>query len=257
LGAEYRATLEQLPEKERRAYLEGDWDAFEGAVFRLLSGVHLVEPAPIPDHWPRFRAMDWGFAKPFCVLWGAVDDAGHIHLYREWYGVAKDGRGGFIANEGARLEPAVVAERIAGIEQAARETCIGIADPACWAKGQGDHGGGPSIVEAMRAHGVHWQAGKNDRLQGKMQVHNRLHHDEHTPPALVIHQAACPHLVRTLPALEYDAHRVEDVDTDGEDHAYDALRYLLMARPWGPAPVKKPDGWRDRRATPARNWEWG
>ena len=44
--------------------------------------------------------------------------------------------------------------------------------------------------------------------------------------------STCTELIRTLPALQHDQTKAEDVDTDGEDHAPDALRYLCMARPW-------------------------
>lgn len=260
---DYGRRLEALPEADRRALLQGDWNAYEGSVFRL-DPIHLVSGKDIPAEWTRFRSMDWGYARPFAIYWYAIDYEGRAWVYREWYGVAKDGRGGFLANEGARIEPEKVAEKIALIEKDAKENeVIGIADPACWAKGQGDHGGGPSIIEAMQKHGVYWQKGKNDRLQGKMQVHQRLRYEQgedgrvlESPGLFVVHEA-CPHLVRTLPALEYDAHRIEDVDTDGEDHAYDSLRYFCMARPWAPAQKKKPDGWRDRQNTPSRTWEWG
>jgi len=115
----------------------------------------------------------------------------------------------------------------------------------------------------MLKHGVTWTPGKNDRLQGKLQVHQRLAYESGPDgrvleaPGLVIVKEACPHLVRTLPALEYDAHRVEDVDTDGEDHAYDSVRYFCMARPWAPRKAPKPDGWRERQNRVETNWEWG
>jgi hypothetical protein len=41
----------------------------------------------------------------------------------------------------------------------------------------------------------------------------------------------CPYTVRTIPALVSDSHKPEDVDSDGEDHAADALRYFVMSRP--------------------------
>ena len=53
----------------------------------------------------------------------------------------------------------------------------------------------------------------------------------------------CRALIRTLPALQHDANRPEDVDTDAEDHAPDECRYACMSRPWvsddqpKPAPV--------------------
>jgi hypothetical protein len=44
--------------------------------------------------------------------------------------------------------------------------------------------------------------------------------------------STCKDLIRTLPALQHDPNRPEDVDTEGEDHAPDALRYACMSRPY-------------------------
>jgi hypothetical protein len=47
--------------------------------------------------------------------------------------------------------------------------------------------------------------------------------------------------IRTIPLLQYDEHKVEDLDTDGEDHIADAWRYFLMSRPIKPRKAVKPD----------------
>ncbi|KKM16467.1 hypothetical protein LCGC14_1685580, partial [marine sediment metagenome] len=39
---------------------------------------------------------------------------------------------------------------------------------------------------------------------------------------------SCPNLTRTLPLLIADERNVEDLDTRGEDHGADALRYGLQ-----------------------------
>jgi hypothetical protein len=238
----YGAVLASLPEAERKALLEGDWDAYTGSVFKLEKGIHTWTWAQfkertgeeaIPDGWHVFRCMDWGYAKPYAVYWIAVDYGGRMFVFREMYGVAKDAKGAVKANEGVRQEPELVARKIKAIDKDVR--CDhGIADPACWAKGKGDYGGGPSIVEAMASHDVTWTAGKNDRIQGKMQLHQRLAHSKREWPMIVFIAEECPQAIRTIPALEYDEHHVEDVDSDGEDHAYDAIRYACMSRPLTP-----------------------
>jgi hypothetical protein len=83
--------------------------------------------------------------------------------------------------------------------------------------------------------GVPLQPGNNDRTAGKAKVHERLAWGEGSPPRLQVFRPApdgkggCPHLVREMPALVPDPHKPEDVDTLGSDHAYDALRYGLVA----------------------------
>lgn len=66
-----------------------------------------------------------------------------------------------------------------------------------------------------------------------MQVHERLRQRK------VVIFETCQNLIRTLPALTYSKRNVEDVDTDQEDHAYDAFRYMLMSRPISAYDVKK------------------
>ena len=50
------------------------------------------------------------------------------------------------------------------------------------------------------------------------------------PPRIEVFET-CTNLIHTLPAQVYDKIDVEDLDSDGEDHACDALRYGLMSLP--------------------------
>jgi hypothetical protein len=54
----------------------------------------------------------------------------------------------------------------------------------------------------------------------------------------------CPDFIRTIPALQHDPDKPEDLDTTAEDHAADEARYGCMSRPWVPmsaiAPKPKP-----------------
>ena len=276
LPESYRATLEQLPEAERAAFLDGNWDAFEGAVFRLTAGVTTHTWAQFkaatghdrpPAEWTRYRTMDWGLARPFAVIWYAVDYEGRAWAYREWYGIGKDGKGRPVPNEGARLLPEHVAKKIADIEREAGERDVqGFSGPDLWFGVRADYGvSGPKHAEVFAAHGVHFAKWDDSRVPGKAAVHARLHFEQDeagkvaSPPGLVLivdgaDQSTCHHGLRTLPALEYDKHRVEDVDSDGEDHWYDSLRGFCMARPWAPKKAKKADGWRERQASAGVDW---
>jgi hypothetical protein len=48
----------------------------------------------------------------------------------------------------------------------------------------------------------------------------------------------CKHTIRTLPLMMFDEHKVEDLDTDLEDHIADMLRYMVMARPIPPRQIE-------------------
>jgi hypothetical protein len=226
----YAKRLENLPEQERKAFLLGDWDVFIGQVFgEWKRDIHVVEPFEIPHDWPRWRAMDWGFTMPYCVKWYTCDYDGRIIVYREIYG-CKEGQ----ANTGTQETAREVARKVKRLEQG-EEISYGVADPACWSKTGHD---GPTIAEVFAEEGAYWNPADNDRLQGKMQVHQRLRGWGQGRPG-VVYFSTCTHSIRTLPELVYDELKVEDVDTDCEDHAYDTDRYSFMSRPWKPEHAKE------------------
>jgi hypothetical protein len=73
-----------------------------------------------------------------------------------------------------------------------------------------------------------------------MQCHYRLAFDENGFPMFYVFNN-CKHFIRTLPLLQYDEHKPEDLDTEGEDHIADEWRYMLMSRPIKPRVAMKPD----------------
>lgn len=225
-----------------RAWLEGDWSAVEGAFFDTWSEArHVVEPFTVPAHWTRFRSMDWGYAAPFSVGWWTVasdpHQAGSVTLprgcmvrYREWYGASAPGTG-------LRLSAEEVARGIKQREQNDKVT-MGVLDPSAFAES-----GGPSIGERMGREGVHFRAADNKRvaqrgaLGGWDQMRARLKGDKDNNPMLVCF-ATCRDSIRTIPVLQHDPDRAEDLDTTAEDHAADDWRYGCMSRPWvRPEPV--------------------
>ncbi len=237
IGEEYLFQLEQKPPALRNALLFGDWNAFEGQVFmewqdrpenyRDRLWTHVVEPFEIPLTWPRYMSFDHGYSKPFSAGWWAVDPRGKAYRYREWYG-CEPGR----ANVGLKLTPRQIAEGIWEREAFERENNLRIdriADPAIFDRSRGD-----SVAQLMEPRdgqmGVYFRPGENNRLSGKMEMHERLRFDAGGNPGMQVF-STCRDFIRTLPALPYSQRSVEDIDSDAEDHAYDEARYFLMARP--------------------------
>ena len=93
----------------------------------------------------------------------------------------------------------------------------------------------------MERERVYFEKGDHARMDGKMQVHHRLAFDDGGLPMLYVF-STCRHFIRTVPSLVYSPRDVEDVDTDGEDHIYDELRYVCMQNPIAPRvrTVKEP-----------------
>jgi len=89
----YVRRLQNLPEKKRQAYLEGNWDIYEGQAFEEFSlDIHVCEPFAIPAHWRRWRSCDNGYTDPFAWYWFAVSEDGVVYIYREFTRAAKDGK---------------------------------------------------------------------------------------------------------------------------------------------------------------------
>ncbi len=240
---EYVRKLEALPPKLRKAWLDGDWDIYEGQFFEEFADrpehyidrqwTHVIEPFEIPDGWRIYRSFDWGYAKPFSCAWWAVDYDGVVYRILELYGCTDT------PNEGVKWTPERVFAEIHRIETEHRwlrgKTIQGVADPAIW-----DAETGESIADVATRYRVYFDKGDHARLPGWMQVHYRLYFDDNGYPMMYVFKN-CKAFIRTMPLLQYDEHRVEDLDTDGEDHVADEVRYFLMTRPIKPRKAPIPE----------------
>lgn len=234
---DYIKQLDALPGKLRAAWRYGDWNIFEGQFFEEFADrpdhyqdrewTHVIAPFTPPRSWKLYRSYDWGYAKPFSCGWWAVDHDGRLYRILELYGCVKDA-----ANEGLKWTTDEQFEEIARIEREhpylAGRQIEGVADPSIWAED-----GGVSIATVAARKGVYFQPGDNARIPGWMQVHYRLRFNEHGIPMMYVFDT-CKAFVRTVPLLVYDDHRPEDVDTDGEDHVADEVRYMCMLNPINP-----------------------
>lgn len=245
-----------------KAWLLGDWSAIEGAFFdEWDTEKHVLDPFAIPDGWLRIGAFDWGSAKPFSMGWYAVaeDDyraptgveipCGAMVKYREWYG--KSG-----PNKGLKLTAEEIAE---GIKEREKDEYINyrVADPAIFSED-----GGPSHAERMSNSGVDFWPADNKRVsrKGAMggwdMMRSRLKGVDGVPMLYFFRN--CVDSIRTIPVIQHDEKKPEDLDTNAEDHAADETRYACMSRPWIPDAknIVTPnlDAW-GRRRVEAANWK--
>lgn len=233
---EYEARLQGLGSPELvRAWRDGDWEVVQGAFFsEFNSARHVIKPLALPSHWMRYRSMDWGSSTTFCVHWFAVSDGtldlfprAALVMYREWYGAAPKK-----FNVGLKMPAEAVGREIARLESR-EKVSFGVLDPSAFS-----HASGPSIAERLAAPGgVMFSPADNTRVgnRGAMggwdNVRARLQGDEDGRPMLYMFDT-CTGIIRTLPTMQHDAHKPEDMQTHGEDHAPDSLRYGCQARPW-------------------------
>lgn len=207
----YVTRLENLPERERRALLCGDWDAYEGQFFGEFSReVHTCRPFPLPKHWRIYRTLDYGLDM-LCCLWVAVDEFGRAVVYKELY------QPDLIVSAAARR-----IHEVNGNDEVYQT----LAPRDLWNRRQET---GRSAADIFADNGIHLTKTSNERVPGWLSVKEwlSLRADEQgrTVPGLRIFDG-CLNLIRTLPALQADEKNPSDVANEPHEltHAPDALR---------------------------------
>ena len=213
---EYERMLQSLPAVQRRQLLEGNWDVAEGAAFaEFTTDVHVIPPFELPTWWERVKGIDYGYAAESCCLWAAIDpDDKTIIIYRELYrkGLTGDALG----------------DTITEMEQNEIKSIPGVLDTAAWARTGYT---GPTIGETLVNKGHKLRRADKNRIAGKTQIHEQLRQREGAGrPRLQIF-SNCVNLIKELQGIPLSKTNPEDVDTKAADHAYDALRYMIMSRP--------------------------
>ena len=228
----YYASLESLPEQLKKAFLDGDWDIFKGQYFsEWRKEIHTCAPFNISADWMKFVCIDYGYSAPSAVYWCAVSPDGIVYVYRELY------KTGFTFS--------ALTKEIIAMTPYNEDIKYWVADPSCWIKGK-EKGNiamsGAEIMEDVykekmkelkQNRNLTLLKGINDRINGWRVVREYLKPIMKEDQVMAKLQVftTCQEFIRTVPSLVFDAIKVEDVDTDGEDHAGDSIRYGLMSRP--------------------------
>lgn len=258
---DYKQTLRTAAssEAELKAWLHGSWDIVAGGMFDdvWFPEIHVLDPFEVPNSWRIDRSFDWGSAKPFSVGWWAESDGSDVltekgwrstvrgDLYRinEWYGWSGK------PNKGTKMLASEVAKGI--IEREIKWKLHGRvkAGPADSSIYQTENGMclANDMAKSVRIggqmyKGVHWtRADKapGSRIAGWEQVRRMLKHampevnerGQRFPrekPGLFVFDT-CTQFLRTFPVLPRDEIKMDDVDTDAEDHIGDEVRYRVRS----------------------------
>ncbi len=247
----YLAKLKQLTdgnEMLEKAWLKGSWDLVMGGFFTDVwdPKIHHKNPFTIPTSWTAFRSFDWGSSKPwgvtYCFEANGIQSPdretdpslpyipkGSIIIPTELYGWTG------VPNEGDQAVSQTIAERTLAMDNAIQieygiRVDPGPADTSIW-----DVRDGVSIGNNLTSHGCNWSKaykGKGSRIAGWAIIRQMLSSakkQDREKPHLYLFSAA-QHHIRTLPLQQRDEKKPEDIDTDGEDHLMDSLRYALSRK---------------------------
>lgn len=212
----YIKMLNSLSDGLRQAWRDGNWDMLAGQYFSEFNrNIHVVSPFQIPEHWKRYRAIDYGLDCLACV-WVAVSEPGEHYVYREY------AKSDMIISEGAReICEATGDERIE----------YTVAPDDLWARSQET---ARSKADIFAENGLRLIKGNRNREAGWLAVKELLKikkTDLGNESKLKIFDN-CVNLIEYLPALQRDLKKPTDCMTEPHEitHLPDALRYYALQR---------------------------
>lgn len=225
-------------------------ESFEGQVYNeFRQDIHVVQPFAIPKEWTRVVGADHGYRNPAAWVWGAVDQDENIYIYREFYerewDIEEICKGKRDPETGKRTDPGVYhlnhGDKLEGI----------YIDPATKAK-RGTRGGAEfdQYAEHLPANWPLITANNRkeagiDRVKQYMKVSKK-----NGKPKIFIFNT-CENLISEIITYRYKELGVSRQGLENEkeepiknnDHACDALRYLVMSRP---EPVEVNQSWYEK-----------
>ena len=233
---DYVRVLEGLTGWQKRAWLDGDWDIAAGQYFtNFRREVHVVQDFDDTRAREWFCALDYGFAHFTVALLGCRDGDGNTfivdeHAERLW----------LPQRHAAAIRTMLGGHKIAGRKLVLEDLRRFVAGADVFSR-QGD---GTTVAQQYEKQGIRLRVANMDRLNGWAELMQGfgepdagLAPENRVKPTLFIH-SRCKRLVETLPVLQHDPNRPEDVlkvDADedgiGGDDAADALRYMVASRP--------------------------
>lgn len=219
------------------AYLKGDWGVVEGAALKNLKRkFHMIRPQFCCSSWPVYRAYDYGFSAPYFVFFYMVATGesstafnppkGSIILFSEIYGADED-------DHGLQEDVSITAKKIKMHQDLyfpGKQVKAGPADNSIFDKEQG-----PSIADKIKESVNEITFEKSNKSPGsrvlglgvvRAFIFNAIFF-RHEKPGLYI-TTHCVNGYSQLCDLQLDEKNVEDVDTEGNDHSWDVLRYLAL-----------------------------
>ena len=238
---EYVRVLQNLTGWQKRAWFDGDWDIAAGQFFTTFRReVHVVDQFDPTRAREWFCALDYGFTHYTVALLGCTDGDGNVfvvdeHAERLWLPQRHAA-----AIHAMLARHRVIAERGVRSAESPRTRPLEISDLKRFVAGAdvfSKQSDGTTVAAQYAKHGIKLTCANTDRINGWAEILQRLGDvDAGIRPTLFIHRR-CGRLLETLPALQHDPHRPEDVlkvDADedgvGGDDSADCLRYLIATK---------------------------
>lgn len=249
LDPAYRAGLIEACQDDPHlfaAWVKGSWDVSAGGAFDDLWGVdcHVISRFKIPSNWFVDRTFDWGSTHPFSVIWWAEANGeeiefedgkkwapprGTLFAIDELYGSRELG-----TNKGLKLSADEICdliiekEHVLTVCEFATKISPGPADNQIRNVTESDV---DTIEKKMSDRGIRWQSSdksKGSRKIGVQLMRERLRNSKRAEGPGIYFFRNCEACIELIPTLPRDEKEIDDVDTDAEDHLWDATRYRVL-----------------------------
>lgn len=222
--------LRDTDEELWKAWRLGDFNTFAGQYFKeWRTDKHTCDPI-IPKRDLTFVAgLDWGRVAPFAVVLAALQTKEHegVKFHRLWvfdelYGTDKTPKewGELIKQKlrwyGLTLKHLRFIQADTQIFTIGNDKSKSIRD---------------QFTDCDPEFRTLLKPASKDRIGGWENIHNWLSIAPDGEPYLIFTNN-CVNAIRSIPELVHDELKVEDVDTEGDDHLADALRYMCKALKW-------------------------
>lgn len=210
---EYEDRLMQRDHEIARALRHGDWSIFAGQAFPGWTRDRIAcKPFQIPDHWPKWRALDYGFVHPWVGGWATIDPTTkRLYVYRA---VAK-----------SELTDTQQAALMNAMTPPDERITVTYASPDMWARKTVGTKVFTSIDE-YKAEGVILTKADNDRLNGKRKIDRLLFDALDGKPMIQVFEPYYD-VFSCMTTLLRDGKNPEDVKKVDGDDPFDMLKYLL------------------------------
>jgi phage terminase large subunit len=215
------------PEWWVKRYVDGSFEHAEGMVYPNISSA-IIPTQKVNDQWERAVALDHGLRNPTACLVAAIDEQkGEVHIFKEYY-VA----GRLVPEHAKHLKEMLTESKVA-----AGNTRFMVIDPS--AKNTTDPINGKNVQALYQEYGLYFQPANNAIEAGILKVNSYIERGK-----LKIHDT-CANLIREMQnykfpeqSMDVDNKNLKENPIKANDHACDALRYLLMRLPDDPDNLK-------------------
>ena len=234
LPQSYWEMLKTQPEHIRRAWLEGDWSVIEGAAFPEWQGRkdggpwHIIPTGVVPGGQTYYVGADWGFSDPCAIHLLTLAHDGRVMVCREIYVTRR-----------RTSELGELILRMIWEAQVPQNTFVYVGFDVFNRRlnGRGEYD--EPIVQTWQQQGLQCVSSGRDPMFRASKMREYLSDwgaDEGWPkgrPGLQVMEC-CRNLIRTLPLLQLDKNKPEQVNTEMEDHCYDSVGHVLTSMPGRP-----------------------